>query len=165
MPLATESQVLLISVTGHDKPGVTHSLTGILGRYNARILDCGQALIHDALNLGVLVELTEEMRSSPMLTELLLRAHELGVQVRFTAITPAEYEEWVHSQGKSRFLVTVLGPQISACHLADVSGIIARAGLNIDRIERLSGRTPMGNEGPARVCFEMAISGEIARED
>ncbi len=165
MPVATSSQVLLISVSGHDKPGVTHSLTGILGRYNARILDCGQSLIHDALTLGLLVELTEEMRSSPMLTELLLRAHELGVQVRFTAITPDEYQDWVHSQGKSRFLVTVLGREISGQNLADVSGIIARAGLNIDRIERLSGRTPLSDDGPGRVCFEMAISGEIARED
>lgn len=165
MPVATTSQVLLISVSGHDKPGVTHSLTGILGRHNARILDCGQALIHDALTLGLLVELTEEMRSSPMLTELLLRAHELGVQVRFTAITPDEYQDWVHSQGKSRFLVTMLGREISGQNLADVSGIIARAGLNIDRIERLSGRTPLSDDGPGRVCFEMAISGEIARED
>src|SRR3954453_17975278 len=124
MAFPSDSQVLLINISGHDKPGVTHSLTGIVGRYGARILDCGQSLIHDALSLGLLIELTEEMRSTPMLTELLLRAHELGVQIRFTAVTADEYEEWVHAQGKSRFLVTVLGRGITAAQIADVSGII-----------------------------------------
>ena len=160
-----DSQVLLINISGHDRPGVTHSLTGILGRFGARILDVGQAVIHDALALGVLVEMTESMRSSAMLTELLLKAHSLGVQVRLTAVTADEYEEWVRGQSKRRFLITLLGPQITAGQLADASGIIARAGMNIDRIERLSGRTPLSTPGPSHVCFEMAISGEIANED
>src|SRR3954470_24271970 len=114
MASTAESQVLLINISGHDRPGVTHSLTGILGRFGARVLDVGQALIHDALALGVLVELTEEMRSSPMLTELLLKAHELGVQIRFTAISAGEYDEWVHGQTRTRLLVTMLGPAITA---------------------------------------------------
>jgi phosphoserine phosphatase len=43
---------------------------------------------------------------------------------------------------------------------------VARAGLNIDRIDRLSGRTPLqtGN-GPTRFCVELAVSGELANED
>jgi len=165
MSFHSDSQVLLINISGHDKPGVTHSLTGILGRYGARILDVGQALIHDALALGLLVEMTQEMRNSAMLTELLLKAHELGVQIRFTAVTSDEYEDWVTHQGKRRFLVTVLGPTITAGQLADISGIIARVGLNIDRIDRLSGRSSLEDGGPGRMCFEMAISGEIASED
>jgi phosphoserine phosphatase len=165
MSFHSDSQVLLINISGHDKPGVTHSLTGILGRYGARILDVGQALIHDALALGLLIEMTQEMRNSAMLTELLLKAHELGVQIRFTAVTSDEYEEWVGHQGKRRFLITVLGPVITAGQLADISGIIARAGLNIDRIDRLSGRSSLEDGGPGRMCFEMAISGEIANED
>ncbi len=163
--MSLDSRVLLINISGHDKPGVTHSLTGILGRYGARILDVGQALIHDALSLGLLIEMTQEMRSSAMLTELLLKAHELGVQVLFPAVTNEEYLDWVQHQGKRRFLVTVLGPTITAMQLADVSGIIARAGLNIDRIDRLSGRASLDENGPGRMCFEMAISGEIANED
>src|SRR5688572_11724579 len=143
MVVSHECQALLISVTGHDKPGVTHSLTEILGAAGARILDIGQAVIHDALNLGILVELTDEMKSSSLLTDLLLKAHSLGMQVRFTAISGDEYQGWMDNQGKRRFLVTMLAPTITAEHIADVSGIIANAGLNIDRIDRLSGRTPL----------------------
>ncbi|MBC7926083.1 MAG: phosphoserine phosphatase SerB [Bryobacteraceae bacterium] len=165
MSPSTDSQVLLINIGGHDRPGVTHSLTEILGRYEARILDLGQAVIHDALALGVLVEMTAAMRSSAMLTDLLLKAHELGVQVRFTAISAQEYADWVQSQSKGRFLVSVLGRSITAAQLADVSGIVARAGLNIDRIQRLSSRTSLSTDcEPQRMCLEMSISGNIVDE-
>jgi phosphoserine phosphatase len=150
MHQSSESRVLLINITGHDKTGVTHSLTRVLAEFNTRILDIGQAVIHDALTLGILVELTEDMRSCPVMTELLLRAHEVGVQIRFTAISAEEYQQWVEGQSKRRFLIAILGPDISGTHLAAVSGIVADAGLNIDRIDRLSGRTPLRSCAPDR---------------
>jgi len=159
-----ESSVLLIHITGHDKAGVTHSLTSILAGGGARILDIGQAVIHDALALGILVELTEEMKASSLLTELLLKAHALGVQIHFTAVSEPDYQLWVESQTKSRFRITLLGPSITARHVAEISGIIARAGLNIDRIDRLSGRTPLhAPHGPG--CVELAVSGELADDE
>ena len=166
MPHSPESRVLHIDITGHDRAGVTYSLTNILAEAGARILDIGQAVIHDALALGILVELTKELKSSALLTDLLLKAHELGIQIRFTTISKQDYQTWVESQGKRRYLITVLGPTITAGHVAEVSGIVARAGMNIDRIDRLSGRTPLeALNGPSRFCVELAISGELADED
>lgn len=165
MPTQPLTRVLHIDIAGRDHPGITHSLTGILARGGARILDVGQAVIHDALALGLLVELTDEMKSSSLLTDLLLAAHDLGVQIRFRAISADEYERWVQTQGKGRYLVTVLGPALTAAHLEAVSGAIARVGLNIDRIERLSGRTPLDLEGNGRMCIELATSGDLASDD
>lgn len=162
----TDSRVLLINITGHDKLGVTHSLMEVMSSFGAQILDIGQALIHEALTLGILIRLTDEMKSSPMLTELLLKAHELGVQIRFTAISGEEYQSWVDAQSRRRFIVTVLGPEITAVHLSAVSGIIAASGLNIDRIDRLSGRTPLQpHADPCRVCVEFSASGNTDDED
>lgn len=165
MPSQPHTRVLHIDIAGRDKAGVTHSLTGILARSGARILDVGQAVIHDALSLGILVELTDEMRSSSLLTDLLLEAHQLGMQIRFTAISTEEYEEWVRGQTKGRYLVSVLGPALTAAHLESVSGVIAAVGLNIDRIDRLSGRTPLDPAGAGRVCIELSASGELTSED
>lgn len=163
---SSESRVLHIDITGHDRSGVTHSLTNILAEAGARILDIGQAVIHDALALGILVELTKELKSSSLLTDLLLKAHELGIQIRFTTISNHDYQAWVEAQGKRRYLITVLGPTITAGHVAEISGIVARAGLNIDRIDRLSGRTPLETtDAPSRVCVELSVSGELAHED
>src|SRR3954453_7653719 len=166
MPTDPLTRVLHIDITGRDHPGVTHSLTGILARGGARVLDIGQAVIHDALALGMLVELTDEMKSSSLLTDLLLEAHQLGVQIRFTAISGDEYAEWVRAQSKGRYLITVLGPALTAAHLEAVSGVIASAGLNIDRIDRLSGRTPLEADGrPGRTCVEFSASGYMGSED
>jgi phosphoserine phosphatase len=165
MPTQPNTRVLRIDITGRDHPGVTHSLTTILAKSGAAILDIGQAVIHDSLALGLLVELTDELKSSSLLTELLLQAHQLGVQIHFTAISGDEYDGWVSAQSKGRYLVTVLGPALTAAHLAAVSGAIVKAGLNIDRIDRLSGRTPLSGAGPGRVCVELSASGGLAHED
>ena len=160
-----ESRVLHIDITGPDRSGVTHALTGILARSGARVLDIGQAVIHDALALGMLVELSDEMKASSLLTDLLLKAHELGVQIRFTAASGDDYRSWVAGQGKGRYLVSVLGPVLTAAHLAEVSGAIAAAGLNIDRIDRLSERTPLSPQtGATRMCVELAASGTLSSE-
>ena len=165
MSTQPQTRVLHIDITGHDHPGVTHSLTGILSRGGVRILDIGQAVIHDALALGMLVELTDDLTSSTLLTDLLLEAHRLGVQIRFTAISSGEYDQWVRAQGKGRYIISVLGPALTAAHLEAVSGVIANVGLNIDRIDRLSGRTPLDQNGAGRVCIELSASGDLASED
>jgi phosphoserine phosphatase len=165
MSTQPQTRVLHIDITGHDHPGVTHSLTGILARGSVRILDIGQAVIHDALALGILVELTDELKSSTLLTDLLLEAHRLGVQIHFTAISADAYAAWVRAQGKGRYIVSMLGRALTAMHLSAVSGVITRSGLNIDRIERLSGRTPLDENGTARTCIELSASGDLSNED
>jgi phosphoserine phosphatase len=44
-------EIVLINVTGKDKPGLTASLTQTLAEYHVTILDMGQAVIHDFLSL------------------------------------------------------------------------------------------------------------------
>ncbi len=49
-----QTELILINISGFDRPGVTSSLTEILARYDAQILDIGQADIHHTLSLGIL---------------------------------------------------------------------------------------------------------------
>ena len=157
--MSAPASALLIRITGHDRPGVTHALTTILSRYDARVLDIGQAVIHDGLALGILVELPAALRSSALLSDLLLESHRLGVEVQFSASSAEEYETWVSAQSRQRFIITVLGPAITAAHLASASGILAAAGLNIDRIDRLSSRTPLTPaDGQQRFCVELTAT-------
>ncbi|MEO8071565.1 MAG: phosphoserine phosphatase SerB [Acidobacteriota bacterium] len=160
----SSSSALLIHISGHDKPGVTFALTRLLASHAVRVLDIGQAVIHDTLALGFLIELPEALRASTLLPDLLLEAHRLGVQITFSASTASEYEDWVRAQAKRRFIVTVLAPRIGAADIADVSGILADAGLNIDRIDRLSSRVSLHGEstGPSRFCVEFNASTQTA---
>jgi phosphoserine phosphatase len=154
---------LLIRVTGHDRPGLTHALTTILAQYDVRVLDIGQAVIHDGLAFGILIELREELRSSALLTDLLLESHRLGVEVKFSASTSEEYAAWVNAQARRRFIITLLGPAIGASHIAQVSGVLAQAGLNIDRIDRLSSRVALEpDEAQTRFCVEFTATAPTA---
>ena len=154
-----QAGALLIRITGHDRPGLTHALASILARHDARILDVGQAVIHDGLALGILIEMTEPLRSSAILTDLLLEAHQLGVEVKFSASSSEEYGEWVNAQARRRFIITLLGPSITATHIAQISGVMAANGLNIDRIDRLSSRTPLDRDASTqRFCVEFTAT-------
>jgi phosphoserine phosphatase len=155
------SKFILINISGDDKPGETSSLANILATYDVRILDIGQAVVHDTLALAILIEIPPGKEFTPLKKDLIVRAHELDLQIRFTPITPDAFKHWVKSQGKHRFIVTVLGRVITAEQLARVSAVIAENNLNIDRIERLSGRLSLTGQNPnANACIELEVSGE-----
>ena len=87
-------ELILINISGHDRPGVTAALTEILSRYDAMILDIGQADIHHSLSLGILFQTTSDV-SGDILKDLLFKAYDLGVKIRFNPISIEEYEAWV----------------------------------------------------------------------
>jgi phosphoserine phosphatase len=93
--------------------------------------------------------------------DLLFKASELGVQIRFTPIAVKDYEEWVALQGKNRWIVTILGRRLSARQIAAVTKIITEQKMNIDGIQRLTGRIPLeeGEEAKTRACVEFSVRG------
>ena len=105
-PLNTE--LILIRITGEDRPGLTASVTEILAKYDATILDIGQADIHNTLSLGILCK-TEEQHSGFIMKELLFKASSLGVTVRFYPITTKEYEDWVKCRERTAIFLLYWG--------------------------------------------------------
>ncbi|MGB5830657.1 MAG: phosphoserine phosphatase SerB [Thiohalocapsa sp.] len=143
-------EIVLIDISGRDKPGITMGLTNVLARYDVTVLDIGQSVIHNTLALGLLVELPDDRGGCPLFRELLFKAHDLGLDLRFTPIDPDAYEIWVRDQGQPRHIVTLLGREISATHIARVSAVVTRSGLNIEQITRLSGRISRRARPPSR---------------
>lgn len=153
-------ELILVNISGYDRPGVTSALTEILANYDAAILDIGQSDIHHTLSLGLLFK-TYSNVSGNMMKDLLFKASELNVQIRFTPISVAEYEEWVTLQGKNRWIVTLLGRRLTAKQIAAVTSIIADQNLNIDSIQRLTGRVPLEETAESRTksCVEFSVRG------
>jgi phosphoserine phosphatase len=153
-------EIILINITGQDRPGLTSSLTNILAQYEVAILDIGQAVIHDYLSLGILVEIPSVHSSSSILKDLLFKAHELGIQVRFSAIDENSYTGWVSEYGQERRIITLLGRKLTATQLSKVTAAIAAHQLNIDVITRLSGRVFL--DAPdllPTACVQLTVSG------
>ena len=155
-------EIILVNVTGKDKPGLTASLTGILARYQVAILDIGQAVIHDYLSLGILVEIPAQFKSSSILKDLLFEAHKLGIQIQFSPIEETLYEKWAAQRGEERRIITLMGRRLTADQLSKVSQVIAKNNLNIDVISRLSGRVPLNNTDASQIaCVQITVSGKI----
>ncbi len=154
-----KKEQILVRITGQDRPGLTASVMSVLARYQAQILDIGQADIHSTLSLGILIRM-DEMHSGQVMKELLFKATELGVNIGFAPITDDEYEEWVNRQGKNRYILTIIGRSLSAVQIEAVTKVIAAHGLNIDSILRLTGRMSIKNpERNVRACFQFSLRG------
>ena len=155
----TQTELILIRISGLDRPGLTASITEILSHYEVDIMDIGQADIHSTLSLGILFKCNEK-DSGNVMKDLLFKASELGINIRFYPITADEYEEWVNMQGKNRYILTLLGRKLTAQQIAGATQLLADQGLNIDAIRRLTGRIPL-DERKARVraCIEFSVRG------
>ncbi len=153
-------EIILIHANGEDRPGITSLLPGVLAASGVDILDIGQVVIHDHLTLGMLMALPESGESTPVLKDILFKAHELVVSLKFTPISPERYENWVSMQGRPRHIVTLLARQLEAAHISRLTGALAAHGLNIDTINRLSGRVSLAKPCAARpACVEFSVRG------
>jgi len=161
------TKAVLIHFAGPDAPGLTAKLTRILADFNVCILDIGQAVVHESLVLGILVEVPAGRESatlrSSVKTALVNEAHALGLQAHFTTISEDRVKHWEHGLHHHHFIITILGRTITAGQLARVSAIIAAHGMNVDRIDRLSGELASIDE-QANACVELAVSGDPSRE-
>jgi len=154
-------EIVLINITGEDRSGLTSAITGVLAQGEVNILDIGQAVIHDTLSFGILVEIPGTEQGASVLKKLLSTAASLDQQVRVTPISEDDYQHWVDSQGHSRHIVTLLSRKVTAEQLQRVTAITAQFGLNIDKIDRLSARTPL--DAPtdrSKACIEFSVRGE-----
>ena len=154
-------EIIQINISGEDKPGLTSSLTAILARHDAFILDIGQSNIHQSLTLGILF-LTTPDRSGQIMKELLFKASEMNINIRFTPIDEEEYSRWVTGQGKNRYIITMIGRKITAGHISRVTQAISDEGLNIDDINRLTGRMPLDEDERApKTSIEFSVRGTL----
>lgn len=155
----TTTELILIRISGLDRPGLTASITEILSGYDVDIMDIGQADIHSTLSLGILFKCCEK-DSGNIMKDLLFKASELGINIRFYPISREEYEEWGSMQGKNRYILTLLGRKLTAQQIAGATKILANQGLNIDAIRRLTGRVPLDErKAKVRACIEFSVRG------
>ena len=153
------NKIVLINISGGDRPGLTSSLADILAAYQARILDIGQAVVHETLALAMLIQVPSNEEFTPLKRDLIVKAHDLELKIKFTPVSEESFGHWVRSQSKFRFVISVIGRTITAQQLASISAAISAHRFNIDRIERLSGRLSLtGRVADASACIELEIS-------
>ena len=156
------TDILLITFSGEDQGGLTAGIAAILAGHGVNVLDIGQAVIHATLSMGVLVEIPGDCDRDALTTAMEQYATKRGMRVRISGVSPESYGRWVEGQGRARYIITLLARKITADQLARVTEVVHQHGLNIDGINRLSGRIPLG-EMPAlsKACVEFTVRGEL----
>lgn len=133
---------ILARVSGRDAPGITAGLMEVLADGGCILYDVEQVVLRDRLSLSVLIAVPE---GRPTIRDVLFYAWEKGLQAEFEVVEDAPIPS------RPRFAVSVIGSEVSPDAFGAVAAAIAKAGGNIDRIERLA-RYPV-------VSYELAVSG------
>lgn len=154
-----EQEIILAVFNGQDRPGISAAITGVLARHDVTVLDIGQTDIHNHLTLGILFCANSQVNGL-ILKELLFTANELGVIVTFRPIQSDDYVQWVGAQGKNKYIVTLLAKVITAEMVAAVTNEVAAQGMNIDALDRLTGRIPLVEvERVPQASIEISVRG------
>lgn len=156
------NDILLITISGEDQPGLTAGITAILAEHSINVLDIGQAVIHATLSMGVLAEVPEgcDRDRVSAAVESFAAAH--SMQARISSVSVDSYGQWVDGQGRARYIITLLARKITADQLSRVTSVMSRHGLNIDGINRLSGRIPLGDlPDLSKACVEFSVRGQL----
>ena len=161
-----KEEQILIRISGEDRIGLTASIMAILAKYDAQILDLGQAVIHNTLSMGILIRI-DEGHSGQVMKELLFKTTELGsISIGFAPVSDDDYEAWAGRQGRNRYILTIIGRSLSAAQIQAATDVISRHGLNIDAITRLTGRMSMMHpERNVRACVEFSLRGFLSADD
>jgi phosphoserine phosphatase len=136
---------VLVTVTGHDRPGVTSTLFAVLAAHDVEVLDVEQVVISDRLVLGVVLALHGD--PAPLRRAVTQAAGALGTQVE-VSITEDPDEI---SRMPVRHHVLVLGRPLRAGAVGEMARRISDLGGNITSIARLT-HTPV-------TALELVVSG------
>jgi len=139
------NEIILINITGRDRKGLDSKFTSILAEYDVSVLDIGQAVIHEHISLGILIEIPVKENFEALYKDVLYAGHKMALSIDIKQIEGFRYEKWVEERGKERRIITLLGEKLTAKEIAKVATVIYENNLNIDYITRLSGRISLVN--------------------
>lgn len=161
------SQIVLINITGGDKPGITGAIAAALAQHKANILDIGQAVIHEELALGLLVELSNSSQQEAVEAAVKAGVAEKSMHVQLSKVSAEDYQHWVSGKGRRRYIITLLSRRLTAEQIVGITTAAEEFGFNIDKIERLSGRVALQQETDksTKACVEFFVSGALKNTD
>ncbi|MGB9252575.1 MAG: phosphoserine phosphatase SerB [Mycobacterium sp.] len=124
----------LITVTGHDKPGVTSALFEVLSGHAVELLNVEQVVIRNRLTLGVLVSAPLDVAEGTALRDEIEAAiHGVGLDVSIE-----RSDDLPVIRDPSTHTIMVLGRPITAEAFGTVAHEVAALGVNIDLIRGVS---------------------------
>lgn len=130
--MATQS--LLVTVSGHDKPGVTKALFTAMDDFPVTVLDVEQLVVRGHLILTVLVGFPDDPEL-PAQLRTAVRQAAAAMDMDVSTVLGAEEDG---DRRRNRVHITVLGNPLRPSAVAALAQEISARGGNIDRIRRIA---------------------------
>ncbi|UCH84277.1 MAG: phosphoserine phosphatase SerB, partial [Candidatus Latescibacterota bacterium] len=135
---------VIVTVSGHDSPGITAAFAQVIAGYDAEIIDIDQATVHNILALSFLLDLGGASQNrDAVLKDLLFEANRLGMSLDFQLLSKDELPD---KSRRNLFVLTVFG---GTRPLAEITSILGDEGVNIDEI------AAVGDESTR--CVELTV--------
>jgi phosphoserine phosphatase len=127
--MSEDKNLLMVVVSGHDRPGITATFSRILYEYGIEVVDVEQASLQNLLGLYLLLDMSgAKSTTDSVIKDLLFEANQLKVSLNFRFFSPGEMH--VINQ-KSLYVLTYFGGTRA---LAELSQILGEESVNIEVI-------------------------------
>ena len=128
-----DHELLMVTISGPDRPGITAAFTQILMKHNVEIVDVEQASLQKLLGLYFLLDLDNAIESKDsVIKDLLFEASRLKLNLNFKLFPPNEVE---NISQRNLYILTHFGGTRA---LAELSTILAKENVNIKTMASLN---------------------------
>ncbi len=131
--MVEKRDLVMVTVSGPDQPGITAAFSRILVENQVEIVDIEQASLQDFLGLSFLLDMSGAKQSKDgVLKDLLFEASRLHLTLNFRLFSEKEMKA---RNNKNLFVLTYFG---NTRALAEISNILAEENANIQMISNLT---------------------------
>jgi phosphoserine phosphatase len=125
--------LLMVNVSGQDRPGITATLVRVLMEHNVEVVDIEQASLQNLLGLYLLLDLGKASDSKDsVIKDLLFEASKFNLTLNFRFFSPNEV---LALNQRNLYVLTHFGGTHA---LAELSRILGEENVNIERISSLA---------------------------
>jgi len=126
-------ELLMVTVSGQDRPGITAAFSRVMAEHNVEIVDVEQASLQDLLGLSFLLDLSGAADSKDsVIKDLLFEASQLNLSLNFRLFSEDEVKE---ISKRNLYVMTYFGGTRA---LAELSNILGQEKVNIEMISSLT---------------------------
>ncbi len=143
--MTQDLELLMVTVSGQDRPGITAVFSRVLVQHNIELVDIEQASLQDLLGLTFLLDLSQATGSKDsVIKDLLFEASRLNLTLNFRLFSEREVRA---VSKRNLYVLTYFGGTKA---LAELSAILGEESVNIETIANLT------HHGPK--CVEMVLN-------
>jgi phosphoserine phosphatase len=124
-----EDNLLMVNISGPDRPGILAALTKVIQDYKIEIIDIQQASLRQTIGMHLLLKFKEESQSKDSaIKELLFESSQLNLSLKFQLLAPDQIQGIKH---RRQLVLTFFGDTLS---IAELSKVLAEENANIEMI-------------------------------